>query len=102
MPTSPRGNSTMAFKLNLKDFDYKQFVLQRGEWIGLGVVLLIVIPILISGVAKVITAGSPASKAHEFQDLAANLEKKIQESRLRADADKRPKQCSKAVSFAAV
>src|SRR5262249_3336147 len=82
----------MAFKLNLKDFDFKQFLLKRGEWIGLGVVLLIVIPVLASGLIKVFTAGSPSSKAEAFQTLTNDADRKIQTSVVPKDAEKPPEE----------
>jgi hypothetical protein len=82
----------MAFKLKLKDFDYKQFFLQRGEWIGLGVVLLIVVPVLLGGIMKIYGAGTAKGNADEMQKVTAKAEDDIRKSPVPADADKPPQE----------
>src|ERR1700687_5730246 len=90
------------FKLNLKDFDFKQFFLQRGEWIGLGVVLLIVIPILAIGIKNSVSAGRPESKKKDIEKLALNLEERIRTSQVPADASTPPPEFLKEVTFGSV
>src|SRR5437660_375666 len=38
----------------LKEFNFKQFLLQRGEWLGLGFALVITLPVLGIGVMKIL------------------------------------------------
>jgi hypothetical protein len=53
----------MKFNLDVKNFDFKKFFLTYGEWVGLGVALLIAGPILYSGITKTISAGSSKANA---------------------------------------
>jgi hypothetical protein len=92
----------MALNLKLKDFDYKQFFLQRGEWIGLGVVLLIVLPVMTSGLIKAFSAGSPAGKARDFNALTKSAEARIAASVPPKDADKMPTEFDKSLELAKV
>ena len=70
----------MKFKFSVKDFDYKQFFLSYGEWIGLAVALVITLSVLFSGVAKIFGSGNPTSNANAVNELAAKVERDIQTS----------------------
>jgi hypothetical protein len=89
----------MALKLTVKDFDYKQFFLRRGEWVALGAVLLIVIPLVAGGIVKVWTAGSPASRARDMQNLVKEAENKIAMARVPVGADQPPKEFFEAIKL---
>src|SRR5208337_3871742 len=51
----------MKLKINFKDFDFKQFMLRYGEWVGLGVAGIIALPVLFSGLTKAVGSGSPTA-----------------------------------------
>src|SRR5437868_1409050 len=87
---------------NLKDFDWKQFLLQRGEWIGLAVVLAIVIPIFGKGLIKTFTAKSPNGEAAHFKALTSEAEDKIRKSKPPADADQKPAEFFEQLQVSAV
>ncbi len=51
-------------KLSLKDFDYKQFLIQKGERVALGIaVALMAMMVLISGIKTAFGGGSASSNA---------------------------------------
>jgi len=70
----------MKLKFNIKEFDYKQFFLKYGEWIGLAIALVITLPVLFSSVAKIFGSGSPTTNAKDATDLANKVDQAIQTS----------------------
>jgi hypothetical protein len=82
----------MALKFNLKEIDYKKFLIERGEWIGVGVALLIALPVLGSGVSKALFSGSASKNATEVGNLATDLDHRIASSVVPEDAPKPPKE----------
>src|ERR1700737_2391583 len=76
--------------MNIKDFDFKRFFLQRGEWVGLGVALAIMLPALYSGTVLTLTSGSATRNAEEVKGLAKAADNRIASSQPPSDADKPP------------
>jgi hypothetical protein len=70
----------MALKFNFKDFDYKAFFLKNGEWIGLGIALIVALPLLGMGLMKVATSPSPVTVSNDIKTLASNADKLINDS----------------------
>jgi hypothetical protein len=67
--------------MKLKDFDYKQFLIQKGERVALGVaVALMSMMILVSGLTTVFGGSSAGSNTREIKDLADQAAKKLQTS----------------------
>ncbi len=63
--------------MNLKEFDAKQFLLEKGEQVGLGVALTLMVLMLILSLfmpSKGLFSGSPASKAKELDGKTKQLE----------------------------
>jgi hypothetical protein len=53
----------------MKDFDFKGFMLKRGEWVGLGVAVVIVIPLILTGVSKAVQfMGGPSANTHRLKN----------------------------------
>jgi hypothetical protein len=76
--------------MGMKDFDFKQFMLQRGEWVGVGVAVAIMLPALVIGAQKALTSGSASTNAAEVERLAKDAKSRIDRSVPPADADKPP------------
>lgn len=66
--------------MGLKDLDFKQVLLQKGERIGLGVAVGIMALLLIYGVGKGLGSASSASTAKEIEDLRASADNRIMSS----------------------
>jgi hypothetical protein len=75
-------------KLNLKDFDIKQFMLKHGEWVGLGVAAAIMLPAFVIGAMNVATSGSARANADDINKMAVAADNKIVQSNPPPDADK--------------
>jgi hypothetical protein len=73
-------------KLNLKDFDIKQFMLKHGEWVGLGVAAAIMLPAFVIGAMNVATSGSARANADDINKLATAADNKIMQSNPPPDA----------------
>src|SRR3984893_2661330 len=57
--------------MKLKDFDYKQFLIQKGERVALGVAVgLMAMMILVSGLTTVLGGSSAGSNTRLIKDLA--------------------------------
>jgi hypothetical protein len=80
----------MALSFNVKDIDYKKFFLERGEWVGLAVILLIAVPVFGTGVKSAISSGSASTNAKEVGDLAKTLDQRIQSSPVPQGAEDPP------------
>jgi hypothetical protein len=83
----------------LKEFNAKQFLLEKGEWVGLGLALLITLPVLAFGMMMILTSRSPASNAQDIDQLAKAAEQRINSARPPEDADKPPKEVDTVVSY---
>jgi hypothetical protein len=85
----------------MKDFDFKQFLLKKGEWVVLGVALAIVIPLLFSGLKNVLFSGSPTKNADVLADLSRSAGQRIDASRPPPGTDAEPEEITKlsVVSF---
>src|ERR1700732_2595296 len=67
--------------MKLKDFDYKQFLIQKGERVALGVAVgLMSMMILVSGLTTVFGGSSASSNTRLIKDLADQAAKKLQTS----------------------
>ena len=65
------------FKLNLKNFDWKKFLLEKGEKVGLGVALFLGLYFLITSLfwpGNGLLATSPSENAKLLTDQAAKVE----------------------------
>src|SRR5207237_69711 len=58
-----KGESDMAKKF---DFDWKNFLLQKGEKIGLGVGAAVGLLMLVFGIMHIYSGGSPSAKAEDL------------------------------------
>src|SRR4051794_20581885 len=83
----------------IKDFDFKQFFLQKGEWVGLGVALAIVLPVLFVGLKNALLSPSPTANAEQVATLSKGADQKIATSVPPDDADKPPKEFFTEISF---
>lgn len=63
----------------MKDFDFKQFLLQRGELLGLGVAVLLAAVLLLWG-SKGFLAGSPGKTAQEILSKKQQAEQQLDSS----------------------
>jgi hypothetical protein len=80
----------IKFKFNVKEFDYKQFFLKYGEWIGLGIALVITLPVVFSGVGKILGSGSPTTNANDVKQQADGVDRAIKSSEPSAEAKAQP------------
>jgi hypothetical protein len=76
--------------MNIKEFDYKQFFLQRGEWVGLGIVVPIALLLLYFGFKDVFTADSPSANAESINKLTEGIKNQLKTNQAPADASKPP------------
>lgn len=76
----------------MKEFNFKQFMLKNGEWVGLGFALVIAIPVLGFGMMKVLTSSSPSKNVATLDQLAHSADQRIQSAKPPDDADKAPKE----------
>ncbi|MHB1422866.1 MAG: hypothetical protein ACYC3I_06670 [Gemmataceae bacterium] len=63
--------------VNFKEFDYKQFLLEKGERVGLGVAVALMVLMLVFSLfmpSKGFFSGSPAAKAKELKGSTDQLE----------------------------
>jgi hypothetical protein len=63
--------------MSLKEFDYKQFLLEKGEQVGLGVAVTLMVLMLIFNLFmpdKGFFSGSPKTKAKALNDSTQQLE----------------------------
>jgi hypothetical protein len=67
--------------INLKDIEFKQFFLQRGEWVGLGVAVLIALPVFYSGAKAFFSSKSPKANAEDISRLAKKIEDQLRSSK---------------------
>ncbi|HEV3118818.1 MAG TPA: hypothetical protein VGY58_17335, partial [Gemmataceae bacterium] len=79
-------------KINLKDFDFKQFFLRYGEWVGLAIAALIMLPAFAMGVMNFVTAGSAHTNAEALASVASSAERRIRESNPPPGTDEAPKE----------
>jgi hypothetical protein len=69
-------------KINLKDIDYKQFLLEKGERIGLYVAVGLMALFLVLGLGiKGLGSGSPSANADKLSDLTKKGEQAIRDSK---------------------
>src|SRR5438552_1355089 len=76
----------------MKDFNFKQFMLQKGEWVGLGVALVITLPVFGIGIMKILGSPRPTSNVMALESLAKAAEQRIQNATPPEDAAKKPKE----------
>lgn len=68
-------------KLSLKDFDYKQFLIQKGERVALGIaVALMTMMVLISGIKTAFGGGSAGSNTADIKNLTDQAQAKLRDS----------------------
>jgi hypothetical protein len=83
----------------LKEFNAKQFLLEKGEWVGLGVALLIAVPVLGIGLMMVLNSPSPASNVAAIEQLTKAADQRINSAKPPDDAEKPPKEVDAVVSY---
>lgn len=69
--------------MSLKEFDAKQFLLEKGERVGLGVAVTLMVLMLILSLfmpSKGFFSGSPAGKAKELNNTTADLDNRLKTS----------------------
>src|SRR5690349_3398157 len=86
----------------LKEFNFKQFLLQRGEWVGLGLALAIALPLFGLGMMKILSSPSPMSNALALEQLARSADQRITSARPPDDADKPPKEFFTNITYSRV
>jgi hypothetical protein len=59
----------------MKDFDFKQFMLQKGELVGLGAAVGLMVVFLIIMLVSAFASGSPAEKAKAVDEAATAVER---------------------------
>jgi hypothetical protein len=70
-----------AMKLKLKNFDYKRFLIQKGERVALGIAVgLMSIMILVSGLTTALGGHSASSNTREIKELADQAASKLKNS----------------------
>jgi hypothetical protein len=83
----------------MKDFNFKQFMLEKGEWVGLGVALAIMLPVFGIGMMKILSSPGPSSNADRLKALAKAAEQRINTANPPEDADKPPKEFFSNVTY---
>jgi hypothetical protein len=86
----------------MKDFDFKQFLLKRGEWVLLGVALALLLLLLCVGLPNVLFSGSASANAATLGNLTKTAEMKINQSTPPAGTDAVPEdivKLSSGISF---
>jgi hypothetical protein len=78
--------------MSMKDFNFKQFMLQKGEWVGLGIAAVIMLPVLGLGMMKILTSRNPASNAQGLEQMTKSVEQLIKDAKPPADAAEPPKE----------
>jgi hypothetical protein len=66
--------------MNLKEFDYKQFLLEKGERVGLGIAVTLMVLMLIFSLfmpSRGFFSGSPSEKAKVLEDSSKALQTKL-------------------------
>jgi hypothetical protein len=64
-------------KMNLKDFDYKQFLLEKGEQVGLGIAVALMVLMLLFSLfmpSRGFFSGSPSEKAKPLEEGSKSLQ----------------------------
>jgi hypothetical protein len=89
----------MKLSFNVKDIDWKQFFLQRGEWLGLGIALAITLPVFFIGAKKALFSGSAAANANEVSTLTNNAKQAIQRSTPLPGTDQAPADSNVVINF---
>ena len=90
----------MNLKFNVKDIDWKQFFLQRGEWLGVGIALAITLPVFFIGAKKAVFSGSADANAREVAGLTQSAQTRIKTSKPTEGTDKPPPESNVLISFA--
>lgn len=72
--------------MSLKDFDFKQFLLQRGELVGLGIAAFLGLVLVLMG-SKGFLAGSPGRTASDIQAKSQEADQRINTSTPPADIE---------------
>jgi hypothetical protein len=75
----------------MKEFNFKEFLLKNGEWIGLGFALIIALPVFGFGLMKILGSASPTKNVSNLDQLAQSAKSRIQSAKPPDDADKPPK-----------
>lgn len=76
----------------LKNFDFKEMMLKHGQYIALGIGLLVLIPLMFMGLGMVFSSGRAAANAKVLMDRNQQANNAIQTSKPPEDADKPPKE----------
>ncbi|HWG43175.1 MAG TPA: hypothetical protein VN688_10350 [Gemmataceae bacterium] len=79
--------------MNLKEFDAKQFLLEKGERVGLGIAVTLMVLMLIFSLfmpSHGFFSGSPAAKAQPLKDGASSLQTALRTTKPRPGTDDSP------------
>jgi hypothetical protein len=76
----------------LKDFDFKELMLRHGQYVALGVGLLVLIPLTLMGMGKVIGSGRASANAKVLLDKTQQANNAIQSSQPTDDVAKPPEE----------
>jgi hypothetical protein len=64
-------------QMALKDFDYKQFLIEKGEKVGLGIALGLLALFLVVSAMGAFSAGSPTEKAKVLKDKTQSVQQQM-------------------------
>src|SRR5206468_76981 len=79
----------MAKKSNfLKDFDYKQFFINHGEQVGIGVAAVLTILFIVLGTVMAVGSGSPQDNAKPIEQETDRVKKELNTRKPPSDYDK--------------
>jgi hypothetical protein len=76
--------------MGLKNFDFKDFMLRRGQYIALGVGAAVFLPLSVMGMGLVFSSGRSSSNVKVLQDSDQRAKSNLQTSRPPEDAAKPP------------
>jgi hypothetical protein len=71
----------MAKKNFLKDFDYKKFLIEKGEQAGLGLAVGVCVLMLVLGSIVALTAGSPQDNAEKLEKGTRDIKNKLEQAK---------------------
>lgn len=64
--------------MSMKDFDFKQFMLEKGEWVGTGVAGVLAVSLIVIGTVSAVTSKSPNEVASDITGKATQLRNNTQ------------------------
>lgn len=88
--------------LSFKNFDFKELLLKYGQFMAVGVGLLVLVPVAIMGLGMVFSSGRASANAKVLMDKNQQATNALQTSRPPEDASKPPAEFFLDLSFARV